>query len=156
MIQNKSKHSWTYSSANNLYVEDIFKFEMYHKNLRIFYKHFTSQNFLTMGLSLTSNISFSFVSLWEDCAISAMAAVAAAAAVREDERRLVLAGERDRLRRRPGERERERVRVWKAAKFCGKTTNKQKIKLKNHIKNTQDSISKNTKIHQSSTNICIF
>lgn len=56
-----------------------------------------------------------------------MAAEAAAAAVREDERRVVLAGERERLRRRPGERERERVRVWKAEKFCSKTTNKKKI-----------------------------
>lgn len=44
-----------------------------------------------------------------------MATAATAAAVRDEERRVVLAGERDRLRRRPGERERERERVWKPA-----------------------------------------
>lgn len=60
-------------------------------------------------------------------ATAAIAAVAAAAAAREDERRVVLAGERDRLRRRPGERERERGRVWKVVRACNKTHKK-----KNH------------------------
>lgn len=81
----------------------------------------TTKTFLTMtrqltsGLSLTSNVSLSFASLREDGAISVMAAVATAAAVRDDKRRVARAGERDRLRRRPGERERERERVWKPA-----------------------------------------
>lgn len=76
---------------------------------------------LTRGLSLTSSVSFSFASLREDGALSVIAAAATTAAVREDERRVVLAGERDRLRRRPGdrERERERERVWKPAAFWG-------------------------------------
>lgn len=72
---------------------------------------------LTRGVSTTSSESFSFVSLRDEGALSVIAAVATAAAVREDERRVVLAGERDRLRRRPGdrERERERERAWKPA-----------------------------------------
>lgn len=47
------------------------------------------------------------------------------AAVREEVRRVVLAGERDRLRRRPGdlERERERERVWKPAVLWGEMRN---------------------------------
>lgn len=71
----------------------------------------------TRGLSLTSTASFKSESLREDGALSVIAAAATAAAVREDERRVVLAGERDRLRRRPGdrERERERARLWKPA-----------------------------------------
>lgn len=96
------------------------------KRCRIFSIHFlfpgsTTKTFLTMtrqltsGLSLTSNVSLSFASLREDGAISVMAAVATAAAVRDDKRRVARAGERDRLRRRPGERERERERVWKPA-----------------------------------------
>lgn len=74
---------------------------------------------LTSGLSMTSTTSFSFVSLREDAALSVIAAAATAAAVREDERRVVLAGERDLLRRRPGdrERERERGRIWKPAEL---------------------------------------
>ena len=72
---------------------------------------------LTRGLSTTSGESFSLVSLREDGVLSVIAAEATTAAVREDERRVVLAGERDLLRRRPGdrERERERERVWKPA-----------------------------------------
>lgn len=72
---------------------------------------------LTSGPRLTSSESFSFVSLREDGAVSVIAAAATAAAVRDDERRVVLAGERDRLRRRPGDRdrERERERAWKPA-----------------------------------------
>lgn len=56
-------------------------------------------------------------------ALSVMAAEATAAAVRDDVRRVVLPGERERLRRRPGdlERERERERVWKPPRFCKKT-----------------------------------
>lgn len=58
-----------------------------------------------------------------------MAAEAAAAAVRDDVRRVVLPGERERLRRRPGdlerERERERERVWKPARFCKDTENQE-------------------------------
>lgn len=69
---------------------------------------------LTRGLSLTSTESFSFESLREDGVLSV---IAAAAAVREDERRVVLAGERERLRGRPGDRERERERDWKPAAF---------------------------------------
>lgn len=72
---------------------------------------------LTRGLSLISSVSFSLASLREEGTLSVIAAAATAAAVREDERRMVLAGERDRLRRRPGERERERERVWKPAAF---------------------------------------
>lgn len=93
------------------------------KMQNFFHKFFitTTKAFLTMtrqltsGLSLTSNVSFSFASLREDGAISVMAAEATAAAVRDDKRRVARAGERDRLRRRPGERERERERVWKPA-----------------------------------------
>lgn len=47
--------------------------------------------------------------------LSVIAAAAIAAAVRDEERLVVLAGERERLRRRLGERERERERVWKPA-----------------------------------------
>lgn len=71
---------------------------------------------LTGGISLTSDESFSLASLREGGALSVIAAAAtAAAAVHEG--RVVRAGERERLRRRPGdrERERERGRAWKPA-----------------------------------------
>lgn len=74
---------------------------------------------LTRGVSRTSNVSFSLASLREEGTLSVITAAATTAAVRDEERRDVLAGERDRLRRRPGERERERERergrVWKPA-----------------------------------------
>lgn len=69
---------------------------------------------------MTSDVSLSFTSLREDRPLPALAAAESPAAVREDERRVLLAGERDRLpRRRPGDRERERdrERVWKPAIF---------------------------------------
>lgn len=65
---------------------------------------------VTRGLSRTSTLSLILGSLRAAGVLSVMAAEATAAAVREDERRVVLAGERDRLRRRPGDRERERDR----------------------------------------------
>lgn len=81
---------------------------------------------LTSGLSLTSTASLSLASLREDGALSVIAAAATAAAVREDERLVVRAGERDLLRR-PGdrerERERERVRGWKPDALWGEKQN---------------------------------
>lgn len=73
----------------------------------------------------TSGVSFSLASL--RVAFSVMAAEATAAAVRDDVRRVVLPGERERLRRRPGdlERERERERVWKPPRVCKKSKNKE-------------------------------
>lgn len=85
-------------------------------------KHKSSIGPLTRGVSLTSTASFSLESRREDGAVSVAAAGTTAAAVREEERRVVLAGERDRLRRRPGERDRERDRdrVWNPAALWGK------------------------------------
>lgn len=75
----------------------------------------------TKGLMRTSAVSFSLASL--RMAPSVMAAEATAEAVRDDVRRVVLPGERERLRRRPGdlERERERERVWKPLMVCKKS-----------------------------------
>lgn len=119
--QDDEHYADTYFHFNNMGGAHCFK-----KMQNFFYTFFLSlgsntKAFLTMtrqltsGLSLTSNVSLSFASLREDGAISVMAAVATAAAVRDDKRRVARAGERDRLRRRPGERERERERerVWK-------------------------------------------
>lgn len=60
---------------------------------------------------MTSEVSINF--LFFKAVAPSAAPAAETATVREDERRVVLAGERERLRRRPGDRERERARVWK-------------------------------------------
>lgn len=77
----------------------------------------------------TSGVSFSLASL--RVALSVMAAEATAAAVRDEVRRVVLPGERERLRRRPGdlERDRERERVWKPPRVCKKTENQEVTSL---------------------------
>lgn len=94
---------------------------------------------LTREVSLTS-ASLSFGSLREDGALSVIAAEATAAAVREDERRVDLAGERERLWRRPGdrERERERERIWKPRALWGKTANETKKDIANINNCTSD------------------
>lgn len=99
----------------------------------------------TRGLSLISSISVSLASLREDGILSVIAAAATAAAVREDERRVVLAGERDRLRRRPGERERERdrERVWKPATFWWRREGK----IKQRIANILNTLEKKSSLH---------
>lgn len=60
--------------------------------------------FLTTGLSLISSTSFILGSL----RAAGVSVAKVPLVVRDEERRVVLAGERERLRRRDGERERER------------------------------------------------